>query len=53
MPQIVDCEKDKEILVTWIPQDLTKKGKKLDQNVYGFFLINEGTYTTVDVKEDK
>jgi hypothetical protein len=57
MPQMTQCrlksEQDNGILVTWIPQDLVKKGKRLkslDQNAYGFFLVNE-TYTTMDMKE--
>lgn len=49
----LQCEQDNGILVTWIPQDLAKKGKRLkslDQNVYGFFLVND-TYTSMDEKE--
>lgn len=46
-------EQDNGMLVTWIPQELAKKGKRLkslDQNVYGFFLVN-ATYTSMDEKE--
>lgn len=59
MPQkiMTQCEltneQDKGVLVTWIPQDLAKKGKKLraiDQNVYGFFLVTN-TYTSMDEKD--
>jgi len=45
-------EQDNGIMVTWIPQDLAKKGKRLkslDQNVYGFFLVNNN-YKSMDEK---
>jgi hypothetical protein len=46
-------EQDKGVMVTWIPQDLAKKGKRLrslDQNSYGYFQVGE-TYTSMDEKE--
>jgi hypothetical protein len=36
------------LTVTWVPQKFAiKGGETFDQNVYGFFLIND-TYTCVD-----